>query len=185
MCLGDGDDVLDVGLPRAREIPARIGAVDPPAHGDDDARLDRLRIGIVLADIGRAAMFGRDGEATPAVADDLSRGAVPMQKDDACGDAGEEDGNGEASGGARQDCHGAISPIMAAFGGPAAQQEGGGGWGTGQILGLRPLWEIVLPERIRSLVRQDIQSGSDAEERIRSGSDRVPDFLIRWGQIDL
>ena len=73
---------------------------------------------------------------------------------------------------------------MAAFGGPVAQQEGGGGWGTGQILGLRPLWEIVPPERIRSPARQDIQSGSDAEERIWSGSDRVPDFLIRWGQID-
>ena len=83
MRLGDDDDVLDVGLPRAREIPARIGAVDPPAHGNDDARFNRLRIAIVLADIGRAAMFGRDGEATPAVADDLSRGAVPMQKDDA------------------------------------------------------------------------------------------------------
>ena len=40
------------------------------------------------------------------------------------------------------------------------------------------------PERIRSPARQDIQSGSDAEERIWSGSDRVPDFLIRWGQID-
>ena len=46
---------------------------------------------------------------------------------------------------------------MAAFGGPAAQQQGGGGRGTGQVLGLRPLWQIVLPERIRSLGRQDIQ----------------------------
>ena len=73
---------------------------------------------------------------------------------------------------------------MAAFGGPAAQQQGGGGRGRGQVLGLRPWWQIVLPERIRSPGRQDIQSGSDAEERIWSGSDRVPDFLIRWGQID-
>ena len=32
--------------------------------------------------------------------------------------------------------------------------------------------------------RQDIQSGSDAEEGIWLGSDRAPDFLIRWGQID-
>ena len=73
---------------------------------------------------------------------------------------------------------------MAAFGGPAAQQQGGGGRGTRQVLGLRPLWQIVLPERIRSLGRQDIQSGSDAEEGIWLGSDRAPDFLIRWGQID-
>ena len=34
------------------------------------------------------------------------------------------------------------------------------------------------------MVRQDIPSGSDAEEGIWLGSDRAPDFIIRWGQID-
>ena len=75
-------------LQRAREIPARIGAVDAAAHGRDDARFDRLRIGVVAADIGRAAMFRRDRDSAPAVVDGLSRGAVPVQEDGACGDAG-------------------------------------------------------------------------------------------------
>ena len=49
MRLGDGDDMFDVGLSGAREIPPGIGPVDPPAHRHDDAGLHRLGIGVVAA----------------------------------------------------------------------------------------------------------------------------------------
>ena len=95
--LGDGHNVFYVGLARAREMPPGIGAIDPPAHRRDDAGLDRLRVAIVPALVGRAAMFWRDSEAAPGFADGLGRAAREMDKNCAGGEAGEEDGGAEAA----------------------------------------------------------------------------------------
>ena len=42
MGLGEGDDVVDVGLSGTCEVPAGMGPVDPPSHGRHDAGLERL-----------------------------------------------------------------------------------------------------------------------------------------------
>ena len=47
MCLGASDDVLDVSLGCAVEPCPSVGTVDDAAHARNDARLDRLRIGVV------------------------------------------------------------------------------------------------------------------------------------------
>ena len=64
MRLGSSDDVLDVRFPRRVERLARIGAVDP-AEAKDDPRLDALRVAVVVAVVGRTAVFFDDPETTP------------------------------------------------------------------------------------------------------------------------
>ena len=67
MSLGDGDDVLDIGLARGRIVPPRVGPVDPASHGSHDLGLDRLRIGVVVPVVWRAAVLRRDDEAVPGL----------------------------------------------------------------------------------------------------------------------
>ena len=66
MGLADGDHVLDIGLARAREVPAHVGPVDAPTKALDDLALDGLRVGIVIAIVGRATVLG-DDEAAPCL----------------------------------------------------------------------------------------------------------------------
>ena len=66
--LGDGDDVLDVGVARAREVPSGVGAVDTPAKAVDDDLLDGLAIGVVAAVVGSAAVLRSDDKPAPGVA---------------------------------------------------------------------------------------------------------------------
>ena len=63
--LGDGDDVFDVGLTTAGEGAPGIEAVDASAEGRDDARLDRLGIGIVVPVVWRATVFGGYRQPAP------------------------------------------------------------------------------------------------------------------------
>ena len=63
MSLGDGNDVLDIGLSRGRVVPPGVGPVNPASHGGDDLGLDRLRIGVVVPVVWRAAVLRRDDEA--------------------------------------------------------------------------------------------------------------------------
>ena len=65
--LGDGDDMLDIGVAHAAVMPAGVGTVDPASHGNDDLAFDGTRIGVVAPVVGRAAVLGRDGEAAPGV----------------------------------------------------------------------------------------------------------------------
>ena len=132
MGLGDGDDVFDVGLPRVRKMPPRIGAVDPPAHRRHDAGLDRLRIGIVAAGIWRAAMFRCDGEPAPVVADTLGRGVSPRENDAGPGNAGKDEGDGESLYPSRSEqcsvrCRVVPSPILVSVGSAAQQGRLGAG----------------------------------------------------------
>ena len=55
--LGDGDDMFDIGPAAAGEGAPGVGAVDAAAAGLDDARLDRLGVGIVAPVVGRASVF--------------------------------------------------------------------------------------------------------------------------------
>ena len=59
MGLGAGDDVFDVGLGRAVEPGSCVRAVDDAAHARDDARLDGLRIGVVVGFVRGTAMLRR------------------------------------------------------------------------------------------------------------------------------
>ena len=74
----------------------------------------------------RAATFRRDGEPAPAVADALGCGAGEGEKGGAAGDAGKEEGGGQAPRAMpcnrRSDCCLVMPPLIAASGGPAAQQ---------------------------------------------------------------
>ena len=55
---GHGDDVFDVGVAPAGVVAPGVGAVDAAFHGGDEVELDRLRVGVVLAVVGGAAVLG-------------------------------------------------------------------------------------------------------------------------------
>ena len=78
--LGDGNDVLDVGLSRGRIVPPRVGPVDPASHEGDNLGLDRLRIGVIAPVVRCAAMLRRNDETVPGFG---ARGLTEIG--DACG----------------------------------------------------------------------------------------------------
>ena len=77
MGFGDGNDVFYIGLKGAPEQSAAIRAVDHAVLGADDSRFDRLRVGIIGAVVGRAAMFGGNGKTAPRVRVLHGRGEEP------------------------------------------------------------------------------------------------------------
>ena len=66
---GGRDDVLDVGLAKAREALAVVGAVEG-TEALGDLGFYGLRVGVVVAVVGGAALLGGDGKAAPG-GDDL------------------------------------------------------------------------------------------------------------------
>jgi len=59
--------VLDVGLGRGTEVPAGIGAVDPPAHRRDDLGLDGRRVSVIIPAVRGAPGLGSNREPLPQV----------------------------------------------------------------------------------------------------------------------
>lgn len=59
--------MFDVGFAGAAESGAGVGAINPAAHTGYNLRLNRLRIGIAVRVIVRAAILGRDDQGIQGV----------------------------------------------------------------------------------------------------------------------
>lgn len=62
-----GHNMSDVGFAGAAESGAGVGAVNPPAHSGYNLRLYRLRVGVIVRVVGRAAILRRDDKGIQSV----------------------------------------------------------------------------------------------------------------------